>query len=93
MAYPRVCGGAASGLRIMSAMRGLSPRMRGSLDKISLIIFSIGPIPAYAGEPYSAIAGGAGRRAYPRVCGGAENIMILITAILGLSPRMRGSPP
>ena len=50
-------------------------------------------IPACAGEPLddSGIPGAVW--VYPRVCGGTKRGSILIRAMLGLSPRVRGNPP
>ncbi len=52
----------------------------------------LGPIPAHAGEPASAVTMGAQTRAYPRACGGARNPSGRDYFAGGLSPRMRGSP-
>ena len=56
-AYPRVCGGALLIISLSLRDSGLSPRMRGSrcVDKKHGRL--MGPIPAYAGEPSSAICG------------------------------------
>ena len=51
--YPRVCGGA--GLRVGSEeeVNGLSPRVRGSLQRTPLRTRCHWSIPACAGEPWS----------------------------------------
>ena len=50
--YPRVCGGACSKSSASWAVRGLSPRVRGSLGPIGGDPLTYGSIPACAGEPY-----------------------------------------
>ena len=49
--YPRVCGGTQSHRRIATALRGLSPRVRGNPLKSRLRTAIAGSIPACAGEP------------------------------------------
>ena len=89
--YPRVCGGADETTGEWEAATGLSPRMRGSRGRAFLRPHAVGIIPAYAGEPISRTAGSAGPRDYPRVCGGADNLVARLSPGEGLSPRMRGS--
>ena len=50
-AYPRGCGGALQGPPSHADLRGLSPRVRGSLVRSRLAPSGEGPIPAGAGEP------------------------------------------
>ena len=50
-AYPRGCGGAPSGLRVVLTGSGLSPRVRGSRPRRADRGPPAGPIPAGAGEP------------------------------------------
>ena len=90
-AYPRVCGGARPFLPYSFTISGLSPRMRGSHARQSAGAQRKGPIPAYAGEPTSSTPPATGFGAYPRVCGGADDVAADPSVVLGLSPRMRGS--
>ena len=50
-------------------------------------------IPACAGEPGVDGRRGMKTRVYPRVCGGADRTGLSLFMPLGLSPRVRGSPP
>ena len=90
--YPRVCGEAASFLTISLPLRGLSPRVRGSLGQQLQSARHGGIIPACAGKPD--VGGHAVRhlRDYPRVCGEATEALTPRLMSLGLSPRVRGSP-
>ena len=49
--YPRVCGGTFWVIRLPAAPRGLSPRVRGNLFKLTQQGICKGSIPACAGEP------------------------------------------
>ena len=49
-------------------------------------------IPACAGEPTGLYAAAITAQVYPRVCGGAQYEALGHDAVLGLSPRVRGSP-
>ena len=89
--YPRVCGGALRHLPNRHSLKGLSPRMRGSLIEQLHYSLRVGSIPAYAGEPALAEGKLSALRVYPRVCGGACPSCDSPMACSGLSPRMRGS--
>ena len=90
-AYPRVCGGTNDVGRGRGADGGLSPRMRGNQTTPNTPVYRKGPIPAYAGEPLTRAERGADTRAYPRVCGGTDNVVHDVRCDQGLSPRMRGN--
>ena len=90
-AYPRACGGAMPSALALAPLRGLSPRMRGSLRPAAGPHPVGGPIPAHAGEPSAISAVPRVTGAYPRACGGAKAKAEGIRAGVGLSPRMRGS--
>ena len=49
--YPRVCGGTRQRRSCRSGEKGLSPRVRGNLDRKDVPARPIGSIPACAGEP------------------------------------------
>ena len=70
---------------------GLSPRVRGNLDRRRVADPGAGSIPACAGEPRAARHRAARLRVYPRVCGGTPPDLIDDTRMLGLSPRVRGN--
>ena len=90
--YPRVGGGARIAEILINTLVGLSPRGRGSLLRNEYELVDFGSIPAWAGEPQS-----HGRRTrrcgvYPRVGGGAHDVLTRLVGDDGLSPRGRGSP-
>ena len=89
--YPRVCGGAVLPTGPAVPLKGLSPRVRGSLGKLPNPIYVLRSIPACAGEPTTTCAGGGGSAVYPRVCGGASETSMPTSCRTGLSPRVRGS--
>ena len=90
-AYPRGRGGARFPAMPGSALRGLSPRTRGSHPVLDLTVQPLGPIPADAGEPLPSRTGRCGGRAYPRGRGGAIVQKLPGAGRQGLSPRTRGS--
>ena len=90
-AYPRVCGGTIAPNIYITRVKGLSPRMRGNPANVTANNASLGPIPAYAGEPKAVRSLVYQTRAYPRVCGGTFADEFKIPSLTGLSPRMRGN--
>ena len=91
--YPRVCGGTRMILARDTPCRGLSPRVRGNRPPAGRGDTSRRSIPACAGEPgVPRVSAGQGW-VYPRVCGGTDNILGVITKVVGLSPRVRGNRP
>ena len=75
-----------------SDARGLSPRGRGSPVDVAREQARDGSIPAWAGEPGSAVFGQPVGGVYPRVGGGARAQLGELHHGPGLSPRGRGSP-
>ena len=90
--YPRVCGGTGSAPSPSPHCRGLSPRVRGNLDRIEAKLDSHRSIPACAGEPSRYARGWKAGRVYPRVCGGTMAPCGNGPSRWGLSPRVRGNP-
>ena len=71
--YPRVCGGTPAPRVDNLHTEGLSPRVRGNpIRRLKCPVLQRS-IPACAGEPRTAASSGAGRRVYPRVCGGTRS--------------------
>ena len=68
--YPRVCGGTVFNIVCAVGDTGLSPRVRGNQHIHLREVRRRRSIPACAGEPGLALAAGAARKVYPRVCGG-----------------------
>ena len=89
--YPRVCGGTKGVSMMLAHENGLSPRVRGNLLEPTLSVFQRRSIPACAGEPYEGAPFLAGRRVYPRVCGGTMDAGMSELVLGGLSPRVRGN--
>ncbi len=90
-AYPRGCGGTRVQLRRGLCSSGLSPRVRGNLPKVGAEIILLGPIPAGAGEPHRDMVMTDDHWAYPRGCGGTDEIHEVASHSDGLSPRVRGN--
>ena len=70
---------------------GLSPRVRGNLQRAAGRHGTARSIPACAGEPFVRSAGGGSSMVYPRVCGRTATGPLPCTAAKGLSPRVRGN--
>ena len=72
-------------------MKGLSPRVRGNHRAPRSALWSIGPIPACAGQPWACWHDVEFDRAYPRVCGATCSGTCARQSAQGLSPRVRGN--
>ena len=80
----------SSALRV-SAICGLSPRVRGNHVRGRRQGSGYRSIPACAGEPSRRARLRDLRRVYPRVCGGTPNAAGNVGQYIGLSPRVRGN--
>ena len=90
-AYPRVCGATSCGYACCNVARGLSPRVRGNLNKLNALSLCLRPIPACAGQPELQQDAGDFDGAYPRVCGATGGGGSTPATGGGLSPRVRGN--
>ena len=90
--YPRVCGGTVQPPCLYKILPGLSPRVRGNPRKSFERAWSIGSIPACAGEPLVDPLPKRLDEVYPRVCGGTPSALARRQHGWGLSPRVRGNP-
>ena len=72
---------------------GLSPRLRGNPIELDKGTGAGRSIPAPAGEPASTPTTKRNGKVYPRACGGTIRARISSWARIGLSPRLRGTPP
>ena len=90
-AYPRVCGATQSKEERLQHQRGLSPRVRGNPHVRIVVVLTVGPIPACAGQPLRAWAPCTRATAYPRVCGATRRGTPVPRPAPGLSPRVRGN--
>ena len=68
--YPRACGGTLTRSTCCPMPAGLSPRVRGNLERDILVMPTMRSIPARAGEPYSQTDALGSGQVYPRACGG-----------------------
>ena len=85
-----MCGGSALAGAEVTALLGLSPRVRGKLKRNGLEYLHSGSIPACAGEALLYQGGGVMLQVYPRVCGGSGRAAPVSQPCPGLSPRVRG---
>ena len=90
-AHPRVCGATFATLRTMALDWGPSPRVRGNLFWTFEQLFSLGPIPACAGQPSLIAWGTFPPWAHPRVCGATLLNRVHACSAGGPSPRVRGN--
>ena len=90
--YPRTCGGTETACNGDPRQQGLSPHVRGNLDRKSKGTHPTGSIPARAGEPRRSPTPTTGPGVYPRTCGGTVGGRAGDTRCLGLSPHVRGNP-
>ena len=67
--HPRVCGEHICAFYRDRYIPGSSPRMRGTLPRVGVIIKSFGIIPAYAGNTKDYRKHAPHVRDHPRVCG------------------------
>ena len=89
--YPRECGGTVYWETHHLFYEGLSPRVRGNHDLVSLFVLFQRSIPASAGEPASTNTSSQNQSVYPRECGGTCFRPGILSIVLGLSPRVRGN--
>ena len=89
--YPRVCGGTGDHPRIRVGVGGLSPRVRGNLQRVGWRRGADRSIPACAGEPSRRLTISVPDKVYPRVCGGTALAANRRRLTSGLSPRVRGN--
>src|SRR5690606_30187819 len=87
----RVCGGTEHIPRWRGGSTGLSPRVRGNQISAAIETFTLGTIPACAGEPATCDYRPRRARDYPRVCGGTAGGCGGGAQSQGLSPRVRGN--
>ena len=90
--YPRVCGGNWPTLQGDPRQQGLSPRVRGKLNRRRAFAEITRSIPACAGETHKADRSRCRSEVYPRVCGGNPLWLSYTVSPGGLSPRVRGKP-
>ena len=76
----------------MCPASGLSPHVRGNLERWIAGRGSLGSIPACTGKPGIAQHRDVAPQVYPRMYGETAKGEVALTAIAGLSPHVRGNP-
>ena len=89
--HPRACGAHDPVIATIAEVLGSSPRMRGSPWRWYFIVIRLGIIPAHAGLTQRIRNRPRSCRDHPRACGAHPKHGLIRRAILGSSPRMRGS--
>ena len=89
--HPRACGEHAAVPLPGFHQIGSSPRMRGTLDCLSVNQIAAGIIPAHAGNTRRHRRGREGVRDHPRACGEHYADVLTMEKTQGSSPRMRGT--
>ena len=89
--HPRACGEHLSEVEDLVIPLGSSPRMRGTPHTHNISIPSLGIIPAHAGNTLQICGPGCLAWDHPRACGEHITPNPFANAILGSSPRMRGT--
>ncbi len=92
LVYPRVYGETGGTGVIRMGDSGLSPRVRGNLERAVAVRILFGSIPACTGKPATGTSPCRRRRVYPRVYGETVGLPMLLDSGGGLSPRVRGNP-
>ena len=90
--HPRACGEHRRIDSWFSPLLGSSPRMRGTLEWARDNGYSVGIIPAHAGNTHYSPVNAVHPWDHPRACGEHKSDFGLIIGELGSSPRMRGTP-
>ena len=91
--HPRVCGEHGRIVTINGNVKGSSPRMRGTHAGLVDFLDLLGIIPAYAGNTTIFCHTISSHRDHPRVCGEHLARGVARRALIGSSPRMRGTQP
>ena len=89
--HPRGCGAHVIKCRRYEFIPGSSPRVRGSLARRARLTLQLGIIPAGAGLTTPAAKKRASAGDHPRGCGAHTALLVEMPAVLGSSPRVRGS--
>ena len=90
--HPRVCGEHRYAFMFSAALLGSSPRVRGTLIRISDQPSVLGIIPACAGNTTRRAAPRWRWWDHPRVCGEHSPVFETLGNHVGSSPRVRGTP-
>ncbi len=89
--HPRACGERCSTCRISASTRGSSPRLRGTHPLCQAPRAGCRFIPAPAGNAAQRTASSCVSSVHPRACGERIAAATAATAMIGSSPRLRGT--
>ena len=91
--YPRMYGETRMRYTPRSRREGLSPHVRGNLDKLIPHLPVLRSIPACTGKPRATGPTATCCGVYPRMYGETRREFEAAMKVLGLSPHVRGNPP
>ena len=89
--HPRACGEHVACTRSVSNAGGSSPRLRGTLRGVLDLSAERGIIPALAGNTHGPCSATNSTRDHPRACGEHIELVVVMVADPGSSPRLRGT--
>ena len=89
--YPRAYGETQPAENPIAAAGGLSPRLRGNLERRRHGEHRVGSIPALTGKPHPGLPAGCRAAVYPRAYGETQRRPRGAAGVWGLSPRLRGN--
>ena len=89
--HPRACGELLLSRCPVAHLIGSSPRMRGTRSRPRGVLAPWRIIPAHAGNSGDSSDRGLASADHPRACGELVRLMHWVFALLGSSPRMRGT--
>ena len=88
--HPRVCGEKPEGRLCLNLILGSPPHMRGKVRDVTISNCNFRITPAHAGKSYWPTQKYGTSGDHPRVCGEKRLIALVLRAVLGSPPRMRG---
>ena len=88
--HPRACGANPVMVGILDNANGSSPRMRGKLLPLDISSSCLRIIPAHAGQTVLPALQPLMSADHPRACGANTPVSVMVMAVSGSSPRMRG---
>ena len=89
--HPRVCGELRAPTRRATWPSGSSPRVRGTPRQAQLVRLCRRFIPACAGNSLPTRSATNRCSVHPRVCGELATVNVCVVAVVGSSPRVRGT--
>ena len=90
--HPRACGEHSICCCASLIVVGSSPRLRGTPDGDAERATEHGIIPALAGNTLRVLTSSVSTGDHPRACGEHRHWSVYVPAVVGSSPRLRGTP-